>query len=342
MTESAARTIFVDASPLKDQNSLRGIGVYVRELLRAFSELDPIPEQISTDEAEAASADLRHWTALPRSLNRETRNVVTVHDLIPLRYPHTVFRPWRPRVFLSYLRRLFGLRTATLLIADSECTKSDLVRILRVPEERVRVVPLGVSRKFTVGVSSKFERPTVLAVGAGSAHKNFSTLLRAHAIVLQQRPVDVVFVGIWTNRGRKRMFRITQKLGTTSNVKNLGLVSDEELCELYRHASVFVFPSLYEGFGLPILEAMASGTPVVASTAASIPEVAGDAAILVPPKDAGAFAAAIIRVLESPELAEELRNKGLARAAEFTWARSARLTLDAYRFALGYEAESGP
>lgn len=178
------------------------------------------------------------------------------------------------------------------------------------------------------------ERPYILYVGALESRKNLPRLLAAYARLREwSERWRLVIVGArkWKS---SPIFDTVQQLGLEPHVTFTGYVADEHLPALYSGADLFAFPSLYEGFGLPVLEAMACGTPVVTSNTSSLPEVAGDAAILVDPRDVEQIANAMWLVLSQPDLAAALREKGLARAAQFTWERTARETIEVYKQAL--------
>jgi glycosyltransferase involved in cell wall biosynthesis len=179
------------------------------------------------------------------------------------------------------------------------------------------------------------EPPYILYVGSLEKRKNLPRLLQAYARLRQDLPGwKLVIVGArkWKSAP---IFDTLSRLGLEPYVHFTGFVEEDDLPALYNGADLFCFPSLYEGFGLPVLEAMACGTPVVTSSTSSLPEVAGEAALLVDPYDVEAIAAAMRRVLSDPELAQDLRARGLARAAQFTWERTARETIAVYERVLG-------
>jgi glycosyltransferase involved in cell wall biosynthesis len=241
--------------------------------------------------------------------------VVTVHDLAVLRHPET-FNQWTRRYSRLCVSRV--ARSARLVIAVSAHTQRDLVELLRMPEEKIRVVPNGVAEVFgTDGPAESGEY--VLAVGTLEPRKNLDRLAQA----TRRLGVELRVAGA---PGWGRV-----ELGG-GGVRLLGRVSDEELARLYRGARCLAYPSLYEGFGIPIVEAMASGTPVVTSRGGATEEVAGGAAVLVDPLDPAAIAAGIE---EAAERREELVPAGLARAREFSWAETARRTAGVYREAAG-------
>ncbi len=270
------------------------------------------------------------------------RTVVTVHDLAPLLFPGK-------RLGLSQLAWQLawkGALRARRLIAVSAFTRQMLIEHSRVSPERIVVIPEGVEPAFRPLPEEAVEElrrryalpdaPLLLHVGHTQPRKNLEGLLHALAIVRRRdsRVVLLQIGGVPTARQRA----LVESLGLRNAVHFLGPVSESDLIAFYNLADVFVFPSLYEGFGFPPLEAMACGTPVVASHAASLPEVVGDAGLLVDPRDPEAMAEAIYHVLQDAELAEELRRRGLERARQFTWERTARETLAVYEAMLGGKA----
>jgi alpha-1,3-rhamnosyl/mannosyltransferase len=237
-------------------------------------------------------------------------------------------------------------KTSARVIVPSHATRDDLIAHLRVPREKIVVIPLAADARLApqsaaeiARVREKYALPErfVLYVGINKPHKNLATLLDAWARV--ERDAMLVVAGAWDARyahttADRRPMTDVQSLavgGHRSAVKFIRDVDDADLAALYVGATVFVMPSLYEGFGLPPLEAMASGAPVICSNASSLPEVVGDAALLVNPRDAEDIARAITHVLDDAALRDELRAKSLARAAQFSWERTAEMTLAVYR-----------
>ncbi len=243
------------------------------------------------------------------------------------------------RAFLTLMMPRF-LQHAHGVIAISESTRRDMLRHYRVDERKVRVIYGGVAPRFQPAtpdvmaqVRQKYNLPEhfILAVGTIEPRKNLVRLLEAYRSLLDRgSDVGLVIAGRtgWRSEG---FFERLAALRLAERVTLLGPFPDAELPALYSAADVLAFPSLYEGFGLPVLEAMACGTPVVASNTSAIPEVAGEASILVPPQDVAALAAALERVLADATLRADLRVRGLAQAARFTWQRSAEATLALYR-----------
>jgi glycosyltransferase involved in cell wall biosynthesis len=294
--------------------------------------------------AARAGVDLVHSLASTAPAWGRFRRVVTVHDLIYARFPdaHAGIRDKGMRVLVP-----LGVRRSDRVIADSRSTRDDLVELVGVAPERVDVVPLGLGavqrqaplpeRELRARLELG-ERPVVLSLSAKRAHKNLLALIGALArVAVEERPV-LVLPGYPTAHEIELRERVRQ-LGLEADVRFPAWVSAAELEGLWALARAFVFPSLYEGFGLPVLEAMARGVPVACSNASSLPEVAGDAALLFDPHDEAAIATAMARLLGDPVLAEDLRARGLARAQEFTWERTARLTLESYWRVLGHAAE---
>jgi glycosyltransferase involved in cell wall biosynthesis len=266
------------------------------------------------------------------------RRVVTVHDLIYRHYPDA-----HAGVLSLGMRALVRLATsrADRVIADSRNTRDDLVRLLRVPAERIDVVPLGVSAPDARRVAEPElrrahrlgDRAIVLSVSAKRPHKNLIRLLDAlAAIPAVERPV-LVLPGYATWHEGELRERATE-LQIADDVRFLAWVSSDELEGLYAAASCVVFPSLYEGFGLPVLEAMRRGVPVACSNTSSLPEVAGDAALLFDPCDVRAIADSLLQLLRDRRLAAELVRRGREQAARFSWRRTAQETVASYRRAL--------
>ena len=269
------------------------------------------------------------------------RRVVTFHDvtffLLPHRYP--VLR----RLYFQGASRA-GARLADLAIAVSETVKGDLVRHLGLPAERVRAVPLAPGPGFQPledsarmeAVRDRYELPPrfILNVGTLEPGKNQATLVRAfHRLKRQGLELGLVIAG---QKGwmYENLFRLVDGLGLRDDVRFVGHLPEDDLAAVYNMADLFVFPSLYEGFGLPPLEAMACGLPVVASRAPALVEVLDGAALLVDALDASALAEASARALRDKRLRSRLRRQGLERASQFSWQRTARGTVAAYEAAL--------
>lgn len=264
------------------------------------------------------------------------RRVVTVHDLIHRFYPdtHGGLKARGMQVLVP-----LAIRRSHRVMADSAATADDLQRELRVPAAKVDVVPMGVGATARAAPEPEAQlrarhelgdRPIVLTVAAKRPHKNLPRLIEAMALIDADRRPLLVAPGYGTFHDDE-LHALVRRLGLAGDVRLLGWVSDAELEGLYAAAALFVLPSLYEGFGLPVLEAMARGVPVACSDRGSLREVAGDAARVFDPERPDDIARAITDVLADPDEAARLRAAGRQQAARFTWERSAQLTLDAYR-----------
>ena len=262
--------------------------------------------------------------------------IVTVHDIIGIGYPAHV--GWLREKLRS--RQFEALPRARGLIFDSAHARREFLSFFDYPEERTAVVPLAADEGFAPGDQAAARAalglppvgPILLHVGTEIARKNVATLLDAVGRLRARYP-DVLLVRIGGGRSRTR--RHIERLGIGRHVRYRAGVPDGELVRYYQAADALVFPSLYEGFGLPVLEALACGCPVVAADRTSVPEVTGDAALLVDPSDPDAIAAAVGRVLDDRALAASLRAAGPVRAASFTWRRVAAETLAVYARVLG-------
>jgi glycosyltransferase involved in cell wall biosynthesis len=347
-----------------------GAEMYARRLLPALREAEPALE-LTLYCGEAAAPSFADWDVVPLRFDPRSRvrrvlaeqtllpltlarrrpdllhnvfntapalpgiaQVTTIHDLV-----HERFRRRGPFAkSVALLVRLAARRSARILTV-SEASKADIVRFLGVPPERVDVAPNGpgiaedvhgpppleIRRRFEVG-----DAPLLLTVAPSRPHKNVERLVEALARV----PEAVLVVPGYRTAHEDELERHAAQLGVGDRLRRPGWVDDETLDGLYRTADCFVFPSLAEGFGLPVLEAMLRGAPVACSSTTSLPEVAGDAALLFDPLDIDAIASSIRRILEDGELAARLREAGRERAARFSWEDSARRTIECYRRAV--------
>jgi glycosyltransferase involved in cell wall biosynthesis len=264
-------------------------------------------------------------------------SVVTFHDMTFFLYPQ-VHKTYKRLFFKSTIR--LSAKRAKAIIADSESTRQDILGILKLAPEKVTAVPLGVSDVYQPvrspdaleGVRSRYRLPPkiILCVSELQARKNLPTLIRAYGRLVQQGLTHSLVIA-----GRKgwlyeELFQAVQALNLSDRVIFTGYVTEQDLPLLYNSADVFVYPSLYEGFGLPVLEAMACGIPVVTSNVSSMPEITGDAGLLVDPYDVDAMADAIRRAVVDREFHAELECKGLERAKMFSWDRTAKETSAVY------------
>ncbi len=289
--------------------------------------------------AAREGVDLLHSLASTAPARGRFRRVVTVHDLIYARFPeaHAGIRDLGMRLLVP-----LAVHRSDRVIVDSQSTRRDLVELLGTSEDRIDVAPLGLGavkrcepllepelrRRLNLG-----ERAVVLSLSAKRPHKNLLALIGALALIPAGRRPLLLLPGYPTAH-EAELRECARTLGLEDDVRFLGWLSAEELEGLWNLATAFVYPSLYEGFGLPVLEAMARGVPVACSNASSLPEVAGDAAVMFDPRDETAIASAVEQLLSDRAAAERLRVRGLERAREFTWERTAQLTLDSYARAL--------
>jgi glycosyltransferase involved in cell wall biosynthesis len=274
-----------------------------------------------------------------------SRTVVTCHDLMLLKLARNGFGPSSAPPAIASRLLSFSLRflkRAAIVIADSQATADDIVKYLKISRERIRVVHLGIDKAFRpssgsderVSARGRWDfdgQQVLLHVGNNWFYKNLEGIIRALAVLRagsrQGGPV-LVKVGKGLTVEQRRL---ALELGVAGRIREVGILSDEELADIYRAADVLVFPSLWEGFGWPPLEAMASGTPVVCSDRGSLAEVVGDAAVIVNPQEPEAIADAVNRVLIDDNLKQSLIRKGLQRAKQFTWERAAEQTFQVYR-----------
>lgn len=302
--------------------------------------------------AARAKVNVIHAPAYTAPLWSRIPVVLTIHDVSYERHPE-----WYPYQ-RGPLRRMFyrrSARAAAHVVTDSEFSATEIAAAYQIPRERITVAPLGVSEHFspvdrayetplTDGLPAGITRPFLLHVGDLHERRNLPVVVHA-MLEAQRRPgmpsLSLVLAGVDRGLG-DRLRGYAREAESPEAVVCLGAVTDPQLLMLYRSAAALVYPSRYEGFGLPVLEAMASGTPVIGSRAASIPEVLGDAGTLLDPDDEAAWADEIARVVGDEFHAARMRKAGLTRAKTFTWARTALLTIEAYRHVAGRSETIGP
>ncbi len=293
-----------------------------------------LPSELRRRDVDILHSPHHHTPTLRRA--RGLRRVVTIHDvtflLIPARYPRV--RRW----YMTLLTRA-AARVADAIVVPSQAVRRDVVEHLGVPASRVTVIPEAAGAAFGPEVDAadperrrhhEVDGRYVLSVGSLEPGKNRGRLFEAFARVRRDGyDGQLVVVGQRAWRFRDELAAL-DRLGLGPHVRLLGYVPDEDLAALYRGAELLAFPSLYEGFGLPVLEAMASGTPVVTSRGSALEEIAGDGAVLVDPLDVTELADAMARVLSDHAWRDTLRTRGLARAGEYSWSRTATETLGVY------------
>lgn len=264
--------------------------------------------------------------------------LLTVHDLSFLRDPESAAPRLRGYLEVAVKR---SVRLATHILADSQSTKDDLIELYLTPEDKITVLYAGVSSAFRpildssqlMKVRKRYnlgDQPFVLSVGTLQPRKNHIALIKAFELALRDSDYNLVLAGGqgWSYEEVHDLVRLR---GLQHRVLFAGFVADEDLSALYSSADVMAFPSLYEGFGLPVLEAMACGVPVLASNVSCLPEVAGGAALFVDPRDVEAMSAAMLKLLSNVDLRETLRKKGFERVEQFSWQSSAVNLLRVYK-----------
>ena len=272
-------------------------------------------------------------------IKRNMATVVTIHDIVSFIMPDTI-----PMKYAFYMRNLIKLvsRKADRIISVSHSTKKDLIAWLGVPEEKITVVHQAVSETFypaengdggaqirrRFGIHGRY----MLFVGNLEPRKNLSRLMEAFAMARERLggPIQLVICGKkgWLCSG---ILKTYERIRRGDDILITNYVNEQDLLGLYQNAEMFVFPSRYEGFGLPALEAMACGAPVITSNVSSLPEITGGAAMLINPSDVGEISEAMVKLANCASLRSELKEKGFRQAKLFSWAKTARETLDVYR-----------
>ncbi len=278
--------------------------------------------------------DIIHSTDFVLPASKKKKSVITIHDLIFLKFSQLYTSK-----NLLYMKRMaaFSANRADKIIADSESTKQDIIELLQIKEEKIKVVYPGIEERFKPAnkqeialTSKKYNLPQnyILNIGTIEPRKNLNNLIDAY-LNLDKEITDKYRLVIIGNKGWKYE-DIFSKLKTAKGIFVIENVEDKDLPAIYSQASVFVYPSLYEGFGLPIIEAMACTAPVTCSNTSSMPEAAGNAAILFDPDNVKEIAASIKKILSDEKLSAKLKKAGLAQAKKFNWQKTAQQTLDVY------------
>lgn len=298
------------------------------------------------DILKAHQIDVFHATEFAVPKFSPCKRIITIHDLIPLIFQEYK-RPGKIINYLVYLLKFHSTRWAEKVIAVSESVKNDLIRILQPPEENIVIIPEGVHATFQPFLLADKVEPMRKKYQLGQDYlifpcgfeprKNVLTTIRAFRCASKQLPEDyqLALVGNLSPESQS-IKQYIRKSGLEKRVILTGYAPPEELCYLYNGAKLCLFPSLYEGFGLPALEAMACGIPVVTSNDTSLPEVVGEAAILVNPYSVTSIAEGIVKVLKDTDLQRSLKEKGLKRAELFSWHSVAKETLKIYMTVASY------
>lgn len=345
--------IAIDISPLNDTRLLshrvRGTGFYLSNLKKALLEFFPDNEYQFFGRGDKIDnkTDLVHYPyfepfflTLP-SFEKHKR-VVTVHDLTPLVFPEHF--PSGIRGKIKWQIQKMNLLKSDKILTDSQSSKEDIAKFAGISEDKIDVAYLAAGEEFIktenlklkTEILKKYNLPKkfILYVGDATWNKNLPRLIKA----INKTNIPLVMVGKTlseenfdkTNPWNQDLVKTQQLITDNDNIKALGFVPTEDLVVLYNLATAFTMPSIYEGFGLPILEAMASGCPVITTKEGSLPEVAGGAAYYVDAYDTDSIAKGISEVFENPKLQKELSEKGIIQAKKFTWKKTAAQTLKAY------------
>jgi glycosyltransferase involved in cell wall biosynthesis len=292
--------------------------------------------------ARAYEADVLHIPYWAPPLRSDVPIVVTIHDIIPLILPQYRGGP----LVRAYTQLVSAAaRGATSILTDSDASRSDIVQHLHIPADRVRTIYLAADPKFsahadpidTAALRRNYDLPEeyVLYLGGFDARKNIEALLQVYTWAQDVLGEDYPLVIAGSLPERHDTFFhdprvIAQQIEVEDVIRCIGRLAEEDKVALYQQARAFLYPTLYEGFGLPALEALACGVPVVGSNASSVPEIVGDAGILVDPQDARAMAGALIAVCTEDPLHDDLGERALKQAAKFSWEKCARETVEAY------------
>ncbi len=325
------KTVSVADNVIISRQKLRG---YINRLSRLWWEQQKLPNLLRKNQVDILHNPMNH--GLP--IKQVCKSVVTIHDVIPLVFSDQYLKTFVERTYYNLALKV-AISRSSMIITDSAFSMNEIIKYLDVPIKKIRVIPLACGKEFKPvlemnrlkNVREKFglRRPFLLTIGGNEPRKNVARLINSFEGISEKYSVDLAVVGgDWRGSG------FSKGIMKANNVYFLGSVEQEELVALYSSAELFVFPSLYEGFGLPILEAMACGSPVVASNTSSIPEVAGDAALLFDPRDQEDMNRTIMGILGSREIKEELKQKGFERAKQFTWENTLNKTMEAYRYVL--------
>jgi glycosyltransferase involved in cell wall biosynthesis len=291
-------------------------------------------------------ADILHCPdyLIPPTLNKNI--VLTIHDLAFIRFPEFNF-DWFVKKYAREVRR--NARSAKIIIADSLSTRNDIIEFFKIDPEKVGVACLAADRTFkrlpgnekdkNVLKKYRIDKKYILSVGTIEPRKNFITLIRAFNLIKQEDSGFNYKLVIAGRTGWKSEATYAERENSpwSEDILFTGRVPDEDLVQIYNQAELFVYPSIFEGFGLPPLEAMSCGLPVIASDTSSLKEVVAEAGILLKPGDVNAFEKEIINVIRNEDIKEKMREKSLARAQKFSWEETARKTIDLY-----YKTASSP
>lgn len=357
MNNKKRLSVAIDISPLKNTNRFRGVGFYTKNLTENLERAAKEKKKYSNFKIKLIDKPFSHTTIQPFSLvhypyfdiffptlpKKTGPTVVTVHDLTPLVFPKHY--PAGIKGKINWAKQKKRLQQVEAIITDSQNSKEDIVRLVGYPAEQVFVVHLGVGKNFRkiksgkakLAIRKKYCLPErfIFYVGDVNWNKNIPGLVKA----CRRAGVPLVIAGKQaisqdydrTHPENQDLVWLQKEAQKDSNVRLLGFVADEDLPVLYNLATVYCQPSFYEGFGMPVVEAMACGCPVVSSDQGSLPEVGGKAVLYCSPYQEESIAQAIEKVISNPKLGQELSKKSQDQARQFSWLKCAQKTLDAYQ-----------
>ncbi len=343
--------IAIDISPLHTGHRVRGVGFYLNNLKEALVKYYPQHTYVFFNRGETLSADVDivHFPYfepffLARPIYKRFKTVVTVHDLTPIVFPKQF--PKGVKGWFKWQMQKTALLKTEAIITDSNSSKKDIVKHIKVNQYKVNVVYLAAAENFInskrneklikeIRERHKLPGKFALYVGDVTWNKNLPRLLRA--IKKINLPLVMIGKAITSidydrkNPWNKDLVKVQELIKENKNITSLGFISSEELTQIYKMATVFTMPSLYEGFGLPVLEAMASELPVITSKEGSLEEVAGDGAFFVNAYSEDDIVSGIKKVFNSEKLQVELKEKGKEQAKKFSWQKTANETVEVYK-----------
>lgn len=326
----------------------RGIGTYTEELFNALKKADEIDIVAVDINQNLSKFDLIHYPYfdpffLTLPIVKDKPTIVTVHDLIPLNYPDKFPRGLRGEI--KWFVQKQSLKAAKNIITDSYASKKDIVKFTGISEEKINVIYLGVREEFKViksqkildEVKVKYSLPKkfILYVGDVNYNKNILGIIKSFSEVTKKnKDINLILVGngfINDSIQLSEINNLISEFRLKEKVKKIGYIALSDLVGVYNLAKVYLQPSFAEGFGLPVLEAIACGCPVVTSNISSLPELVDDAALLVDPKNAEDIVKSILKIIDNSTLREAITKRGLQRVREFNWVRCASETLNIYK-----------
>jgi len=331
--------VAVDTSSLNKASQYRGIGRYAVGLVESLKKTRQVG--LVFDKADLIHYPFFDFFFLTLPLIKKTKTIVTIHDCIPLIFPE--YYPRGIKGSIKLLIQKISLKNVSAVITDSEASKKDIIKFLSVPEKKIFRTYLAADRSYKQSKPSEEEKKKLLNkyhlnknfmmyAGDINYNKNLDGIIKAFA--QSKVDLDLVLIGkAFENPAQsefKQLFSLIKKLKIQNEVKILGYVPDQELAVFYNLAVFYCQPSLYEGFGLQILEAMACGCPVLSSNVSSIPEVAGEAALLVNPNEINQITQGMERLALDQDFRNKLIKLGLAQAEKFSWDKTAQETIKIY------------